>query len=163
MFQIKCQFDAAVDRAAERRLRQITERVHRALADCLNEIATVWMKQVKRRMPVDTGDAKRQVHAVLASPASLIAAVGSDIDYVAHLEFGSPYVAGGQVIGWLPGDPLITEWVRKSMGAAGNHGGTHSEDELMPPFRGSFDTIRQFVMQRVRRIPNDIAAVVART
>lgn len=162
MFKIECKFSDAVEKAANRRLAKASSEAHKVLANFLNEIATVWMAQVKRRMPVDTGKAKSQVHAVLASPASLMAAVGSDIDYVAKLEFGSPYVARGQVIGWLPGDPLITEWVRKSMGSAGNHGGTHSEDELMPPFRGSFETIKQFVTQRIRRLPNDLATQISK-
>ncbi len=122
MLNVSIKFDAAIERAAQQKLKAATEKVHKVLADCLNEVATVWLAQVKRRMPVDTGKAKRQVHAVLATPASLMAAVGSDIDYVAKLEFGSPYVARGQVIGWLPGDPAITEcfaraWVRRAITA----------------------------------------------
>ena len=119
-------------------------------AKALNQIAYIWQQQVERRMPVDTGAAKENVLFDEATPARLEAYVGSNIDYVAKLEFGHPYVASGQVLDWLPGQKPITEWYAKSLGPAGN------DDEFMPPFRGSFETIQDSVRRIMLDLPRRI-------
>lgn len=129
----------------------------------LNHAAARWLREIQRHMPVDVGLARESFNM---SPAhrgqngNFEAQVGTNVPYVFYLEFGTKYIAGGQVKAWRPGQSPVIMWPAKEddlprpgRSKPGSKARARKEailakaldpstTEFMPPMRGSWQLIR---------------------
>lgn len=143
----------------------------REVVGALNHAALMWLREIQRHMPVDTGLARESMNI---SPASLSqaggfeASVGTNVPYVFYLEFGTRYIASGQVKAWRPGQSPVLMWPAKEAdlprpgrSKPGSKARARKEAilgkaldpstaEFMPPMRGSWQIIREDVKLAIR-------------
>ena len=127
-------------------------------AKALNKMAAAWHREIVNHMPVETGVARASVQIRPADEdgsGPVEAAVGSNIDYIPYLEFGTKYIAGGAVKNWKFGDPPILVWPakmgdRKRGPRVRSDGSVMRREELMPPFRASWQIIQEKMLDMLR-------------
>ncbi len=90
-------------------------RAKAAMADAVNW----WHGELAPRLPVSAkkhgrGHLRRSTHPVVrASKERVVGGIYSGAPYAIWLLAGTRYIAGGAVMRWKPGDPLITSWPAK--------------------------------------------------
>ncbi len=132
----------------EKILQQSVPKTRDKLKLAMRDIATMWQMQAKLRAPVDTGILRNQVlneHGI-DTRGEFFAAVGSNQKYAKFVEFGTKYIAGGQVqaLGTRP-DITDTEAI-KSWPAKDKGGG---QREQMPWLRPAWMHIKDKAMKKI--------------
>ncbi len=143
----------------------------REVVGALNHAALMWLREIQRHMPVDVGLARESMNispATLSQQGGFEAAVGTNVPYVFYLEFGTRYIAKGQVRDWRPGQSPVMMWPAKEEGLprpGSSRPGTKARArkeailakaldpataEFMPPMRGSWQIIRDDVKMAIR-------------
>jgi hypothetical protein len=117
-----------------------------AAQKAVNQAAAWWLRQAQPKIPVRGSVSKRQRKAGVKG--SLYSAVGrgqlrkrtrviaakvqggvmmggivSGTHYALWLMAGTRFIAGGRVLAWRPGQPLITDWPAKHVGPAAGSAG----------------------------------------
>ncbi len=144
-----------------RYLNLLKKRGPAAVANGLNEMIGIWQREIIRRAPVDTGLFRQSINTIRATPQRTEAAVGTNVPYAIDLEYDpSGHIASGLVKAWTPGTPVVVDWPAKSRrGAeardkktgrflAGKGGG--GREQIMPPFRGSWQNIQKKMTGKLR-------------
>ncbi len=143
----------------------------REVVGALNHAALMWLREIQRHMPVDTGLLRESMNispAHMGQTNGFEASVGSNVPYLFYLEFGTRYIAGGQVRNWRPGQSPIIMWPAKAAdlpdpgkSKPGTKARARKEailakamdaanTEFMPPMRGSWQLIREQVVLAIR-------------
>src|SRR5580704_18305173 len=82
----------------------------RVIVSELNRMAFNWLREIVHHCPVDIGLARQSFNiapANLGQGVNVEAAVGSNVFYLVYLEFGTRYIARGEVEAWVPGQTPI--------------------------------------------------------
>lgn len=131
----------------------------RAVATSLNMAADMWKREVVRHCPVDKGLLRASIvtdHAE-ANRSTIVAQVGTNVEYAKFLEFGTDHIAKGEVKRWQPGDAPILDWPakRRDLPERSADIATRAFDantaEFMPPWRGSWQLIAPRIVQMLQR------------
>ena len=138
----------------------------------LNHAALMWLRETQRHCPVDAGLLRESFKIAPASEAQgnvLEAAIGTNVPYAVYIEFGTKYIAWGQVKNWEPGESVIIFWPAKqrdlpnpSKHRPGSKVRARKElmlqaalspatAEFMPPMRGSWQLIEDQIVQAIRQ------------
>ena len=136
-------------------------------AKAINMMLAKWEAEIKKHMPVGVGGTEKNPrlpgllkNSVQISPAAadgdgpVVGAVGTNVEYGKFIEMGTKYIAGGAVQQWKFGEPLILMWPAKMANRKKvrlrSDGTPMSREELMPPFRGSWQLIEQKMLDMLR-------------
>jgi hypothetical protein len=146
----------------------------KTVASELNKAVMLWKRDIVRHVPVDVGLLRESFGTALAHKGQLPyleAAVGTNVPYAVYLEFGTRYIASGQVLNWSSGQPPIYDWPakradatldrtvleidsegrgRNAMGAAFRKGASQTSGaEFMPYMRGSWPLTEKVLIPRL--------------
>lgn len=148
-----------------RKIREIEPTVLKAFT----VICVKWEYEAKRRVPVETGLLRNKItHEVGRDSEGLFGAVGSDQKYAVYIEFGTKWIAAGNVKR-LGLNPEITDsqsikiWpaknegiidsktgeLKKNLRGAGGRFLAGGTTEQMPWLRSSFMSIRDWAMKKL--------------
>lgn len=173
-------FDQGKSRRTMAMLAALASQVPQEAIREVDRMVLRWQSEVKRHMPVDKGLAKNSVAVVTATMmggGAIQGKVGTNVPYVPYLEFGTRFIAGGQVLTWKPGMTPVLTWPAKEeglgqqkvwkdsatgkfvrAGTAGSAPITAADSpEFMPPFRGSWQLIAGVLLDHARKT---LAAVI---
>ncbi len=121
-------------------------------------IGQKWRAEAVKRVPVDEGTLKARLVANTydAGGGDIVTEVGSNVPHSEFIEFGTQFIAGGEVkarFGEPAGFPVvvtdqqaITEWPAKTDEAIA---GSASSREQMPFLRPAFWAIRPFILREL--------------
>lgn len=80
------------------RLKNWAPSMRRKMRSALIQIGNSWVMGAKRRVPVETGLLRNSINkTVEITPKMFELAVGSNVRYAPHIEFGTEHIAGGRV------------------------------------------------------------------
>ena len=119
----------AKTKPVERRFRRLSQRAPERTRKALASAVAWWHGQAVRRIPVRaaigtyarTGRGqlrKRTQPYVTKGREEVRGGIRSMADYAWWLMAGTRYIAGGDVMRWAHGQPLITDWPAKRLGGA---------------------------------------------
>jgi hypothetical protein len=124
--------------------KQWREDIVDGVTDVLTNAGEAWVAGAARRVPVDKGRLKS---SIVAAPVqyirgSLVLVVGTDVTYSLYVEFGTKFIAGGDVLA-LGQSPEITDAMAvRDWPALRERSGSGQQ---MPWFRPAFQDIRPTV------------------
>ncbi len=79
---------------------QLAAHVHAQAAQAVRRAALAGEAQIKERTPVETGRARRSVHAIVEeTPNAIVATLGGNVAYYIYIELGSRGRAGQAPVG----------------------------------------------------------------
>lgn len=114
----------------------------------MTKIGQAWVKEAKKRVPVDTGRLRNSItKEVIGEGDSLVVRVGSNVEYAKYVEFGTADIAGGRVqaLGTGPvitDEDAITSWPAKERDGA--------RREQMPFLRPAGTAIQDKAIQLIQ-------------
>lgn len=149
-------------------LRNHTRDTEQKLTTAFRKIGVRWRSEAVKRVPVDEGTLKQRIVSnTYKADGELITEVGSNVAYAPFLEFGTRYIAAGNVLR-LGLDPEVTDaqaikiWPAKNSGITNadgslNRAGRHMQQraasggaqEQMPWLRPAFMSIRTWAIQQL--------------
>ncbi len=131
-----------------------------AVANGLNDIASDWQREIIKRAPVDTGLYRQSINTIRATAANVEAAVGTNVPYAIELEYNPRgHIASGAVKAWTPGTPVVVDWPAKTARGGSSRGkkgqfkkgsGGGGREQIMPPFRGTWQIIQKQLLLKMR-------------
>lgn len=116
----------------------------------LGQIGQAWAAGAKKRAPVDEGTLRNAIsYSVKDTATSVVLYVGvpAELDYAAHVEFGTKYIAGGRVKALGLSDEItdadaIKLWPAKNEGERKRKGGVGIDTGFLSSKTGQFQNAK---------------------
>lgn len=137
---------------------QWQRKIHGDVTEALEAIGEAWKTGAQRRVPVNEGTLRESIVAEVSfERGSIVLVVGTNVDYSIFIEFGTRFIAKGEVLA-LGTDPEITDAMAVKTWPALE--GRDGSGQQMPWLRPAFQAIRPQAEARLDEAidPGDLAA-----